>query len=474
MSTPATGYVIAIDNGSQSTKVLIVDGLGVVHASARVGLRPYASPAPGRWEHPDDDLWDSIVAAVRGAMAEFGGDTTEIHGIGLCTIRFCRAVLRADGSLAQPIMSWMDERLPRAYEREVDDAVYVTTSSGYLAHRLTGERRDAAGNVQGVWPIDTARWQWSEDAEDYARTGMAPSMLFELAAPGEVLGTLTESAAEIIGLPAGIPVIATANDKAVEALGAGLRDEGDVLLSLGTYVATMIPGDRPLPPHPDVWTNFASEPGRYLYESGGVRRGMWTVSWFRDLLSDAGAATTEDELNRGAESVPVGAGGLVAALDWLAPAEEPWRRGALVGFDGTQGRFHIYRAILEALAIETEAADSRAGRALGRRRRRLLVTGGGSGSMLMLRILAAVYGVPVRVPLVQDAAGIGAAICAAVGTGMHPTWEAAVTSMVAVGTEVGVDAEAATAYGDVRRRYEQLLPRVRRLFADEEEPVSAR
>ena len=82
MSTPATGYVIAIDNGSQSTKVLIVDGLGVVHASARVGLRPYASPAPGRWEHPDDDLWDSIVAAVRGAMAEFGGDTTEIHGIG--------------------------------------------------------------------------------------------------------------------------------------------------------------------------------------------------------------------------------------------------------------------------------------------------------------------------------------------------------------------------------------------------------
>lgn len=94
--------------------------------------------------------------------------------------------------------------------------------------------------------------------------------------------------------------------------------------------------------------------------------------------------------------------------------------------------------------------------------------------MLMLRILAAVYGVPVRVPLVQDAAGIGAAICAAVGTGMHPTWEAAVTSMVAVGTEVGVDAEAATAYGDVRRRYEQLLPRVRRLFADEEEPVSAR
>ena len=465
MSEAAGGYVVAIDNGSQSTKVLVVDGDGTVHASARVALRPYSSPAPGRWEHPDDDLWDSIVAATRAAMGRFRGDPTEIRGIGLCTIRFCRAVLRADGSLAQPVMSWMDERLPRAYEQEADDAVYVTTSSGYLGHRLTGQRRDAAGNVQGTWPIDTARWTWSADAADYARTGMEPSMLFELVAPGEALGTLTESAAALIGLPAGIPVIATSNDKAVEALGAGLRDDGDALLSLGTYVATMTPGDRALPADPDVWTNFAAEPGGYLYESGGVRRGMWTVSWFRDLVGGDGA-TTEEDLNRGAEHVPIGAGGLVAALDWLAPAEEPWRRGALVGFDGTQGRFHIHRAILEALAIETEAADSRARRALGRSRHGLVVTGGGSASALMLQILAAVYGVPVRVPRVHDAAGMGAAICAAVGTGIHATWDDAVRAMVAVGARVEVDPGAAAAYAEVRRRYGLVVPRIRRLFSD--------
>lgn len=475
MSATAPGYVVAIDNGSQSTKVLIVDGTGVVHASARAALRPYSSPAPGRWEHPDDDLWDSIVAAVRMAMAEFPGDPAEIRSVGLCTIRFCRAVLRADGTLAQPVMSWMDERLSRAYEREVEDAAYVTTSSGYLGHRLTGERRDAAGNVQGVWPIDTERWGWSDEADEYARAGMHPSMLFELVAPGESLGLLTARAADLTGLPAGIPVIATSNDKAVEALGAGLRDEGDALLSLGTYVATMTPGNRPLPEHPDVWTNFAAEPGAFLYESGGVRRGMWTVSWFRDLLSSADVTVSEEELNRGARNVPIGAGGLVAALDWLAPADEPWRRGALVGFDGTQGRFHIHRAILEALAIETEAADSRARRVLGRPRRGLLVTGGGSASTLMLRILAAVYGVPVRVPLVHDAAGMGAAICAAVGTGMHPSWDAAVASMVAVGAEVDVDPEARAAYAEVQRTYARVLPRVRKLFEGEEEaPVSAR
>ncbi|MFF5625877.1 FGGY-family carbohydrate kinase [Microbacterium sp. LWH10-1.2] len=468
MSETAEGFVLAIDNGSQSTKVLIVDGSGSVHASARVALRPYSTPAPGRWEHPDDDLWDSIVVAVRAALDDFDGDPAEIRGVGLCTIRFCRAVLRADGSLAQPIMSWMDERLPRAYERETDDSVYVTTSSGYLGHRLTGERRDAAGNYQGMWPIDTRHWAWSDDPAEYARCGMEPGMLFDLVAPGEQLGTLTAEVAATTGLPEGLPVFATSNDKAVEALGAGLRDEGDALLSLGTYVATMTPGPQPIDAHPDVWTNFASEPGRYLYESGGVRRGMWTVSWFRDLVSPLGAEVSEDELNSGAELVPAGAGGLVAALDWLAPADEPWRRGALVGFDGTQGRFHVYRAILEALAIETETGDARARVALGRPRGTLVVTGGGSGSELMLQILAAVYGVPVRTPLVRDAAGMGAAICAAVGAGIHPDWGSAVASMVRVGARVEVDPVLAEAYAEVRATYARVLPRVRMLFADED------
>ena len=69
-------------------------------------------------------------------------------------------------------------------------------------------------------------------------------MLFDLVAPGDVLGTLTAAAAAATGLPAGVPVVATANDKAVEALGCGLVDSGGVLVSLGTYVAGMVVGDR--------------------------------------------------------------------------------------------------------------------------------------------------------------------------------------------------------------------------------------
>ena len=69
LDPPGDGpLVLAIDNGSQSTKVALVDAAGRVVASGRRQLRPYAHPAPGHVVHPDDDLWDSIVAACREVL----------------------------------------------------------------------------------------------------------------------------------------------------------------------------------------------------------------------------------------------------------------------------------------------------------------------------------------------------------------------------------------------------------------------
>jgi xylulokinase len=435
-----------------------------VHASARVTLRPYESPGPGRWEHPEDDLWDSVATAIREALSRFTGDVSEIRGLGLCTIRFCRAVLRADGSLAQPVMSWMDQRVSQPFVQEASDTRFVTTSSGYLTHRLTGQFRDTAGNYQGQWPIDVARWAWSEDPESYPRTGLRRDLLFELVPPGEVLGEVTLEAARATGLPSGLPVIATSNDKAVEALGAGLRSSSEALISLGTYVSAMTTGAEYHPGGTGGWVNFGAEPGRYLFESDGVRRGMWTVSWFRDLLT----GITEAELGRGAASVAPGAGGLLVSLDWLAPEDEPLRRGAIVGFDGTQGRFHIHRAILEALAVTVAEGCEGMFEALGRDLCEGIVTGGGASSDLMLEIMAAVFGVPMRRPAVTDAAGVGAAVTAAVATGLHEDFDAAVDAMVRPGLRVEPDEELVALYRGVRDRYRRVIPKVQRLFTDDE------
>jgi len=449
-------YLLAIDNGSQSTKVTIFDPRGRAVASARRRLRPYDTAVPGQAIHPGDDIWESIQDACRAAMDQFPGNPADIAAVGLCTIRFCRALLAADGSLTEPVLSWMDERVSRPYEPADPLTRYVTTSSGYITHRLTGQFTDAAANYQGVWPIDQDTATWSGDPAAYDATGMPRDMLFDLVPPGGLLGEVTAAAAAATGIPAGLPVYATANDKAVEALGSGL-EAGMVLLSLGTYIAAMTIGSSSRSADGSYWANFAARPGTYLYESTGIRRGMWMVSWYRGVLAGSSGAEPEahleDTLNAEASQLAPGSNGLLTLPDWLAPGHAVWRRGALLGFDGSQGRAHIYRSILEGIALTMANNTAAMEKALGSRLSPVLVSGGGSRSDVMMQIVADVFDRPARRTTVIDAAGLGAAICAAVGHGIYPDWDQATAAMVAIGDQFTPDAPAVRAYQQINNIY---------------------
>lgn len=456
-----TRLVLAIDGGSQSTKVSIVDEHGVVRAGAQAVLRPYELGPGGRAVHPDDDLWDTLVTASRRTLAAFDGSLEDIVAVGLCGIRFCRALMDADGRLTEPVLSWMDARVSRPLE-DVDPRVAtVASAGGYLAVRLTGARRDSAASYQGMWPIDPVARNWSAEPTLIDSTGMPLALLPELVDPGDLLGHLTAQASSLTGIPAGLPVFATANDKAVEALGCGLVEPGSVLLSLGTYIASMTVGEEPTAADERYWVNSASVPGRYLYESGGIRRGMWTVSWLRDLVRAAApdlvdAHTVQEWLNEGARHVPPGSGGLMTIPDWLAPGHAPHRRGAILGFTGAHDAHHLYRSILEGIVLtmrgHTEAMEDALGRAPGR----LLLSGGGARSNLMTQIVADVFGRPVERSDVADAAGLGAAVCAAVGAAIHPDFDTAVKAMTRTGEVFVPNPAAHRQYDRIMAVYSQL------------------
>ncbi len=480
----AGAYVLAVDGGSQSTKVSVVDLDGVVHAACRRPLRTYALGPGGRAVHPDDDLWESLAATCRDALAAFvasGGDPSQIAAVGLCGIRSCRALLDDDGRLVEPVLSWMDTRIG-APVADLDPRVATLCSAGgYLARRLTGERRDSAAAYDGLWPIDLATRDWSATSQAYAASGMRRALLPDLVDPGGLLGHVTDEAAAATGLPVGLGVHATGNDKAVEALGCGLGPDPEdrtVLLSLGTYVAAMTVG-RPAPDAESAdeesaeedryWVNASAVPGVVLHESGGVRRGMWTTTWWRRLLAEAAVAAGADArdaeerllgwLETGAAEVAPGSDGLVALPDWLPPAGEPWRHGAMLGFGGEHGPHHVHRAVLEGLVLRmrghVEAMEA-ALAATGAGPRPLLVSGGGSRSDLTMQIVADALGRPATRPAEPDAAGTGSAICAAVGSGLHAGWAEAVTAMVRRGDTFEPGPGAASAYDRLAAAYADL------------------
>jgi sugar (pentulose or hexulose) kinase len=430
-------YVMGIDNGSQSTKVAIFDLEGNEVAFGSYQLKETLSPNPGVVIHPDDDLWDSVYGGIKNCLANFSGNPKEIIGIGLCTIRCCRVLLKEDGHLAYPVISWMDSRLAKQYEHMDDQVKYVTTTSGYLGFRLTGEFKDTASNYEVNWPLDRETLDWSNDEEVMKANGLKREMLFDLVKPGEKLGTLRQELVHEFGFNKDIPIVATANDKAVEVLGSGIKDEGTIMISLGTFISSMLLRNEYKEDARNFFPTLACIPFKYVYESNGIRRGMWTVSWFKKLIGEELVTeavklgvSEEEYLNIKAQDVPVGSDGLITILDWLSTPSIPYRKGVMIGFDQRHTKYHIYRSILEAIAFNIKNNIDDMLEEIDVKLNDLVVIGGGSKSDVIMQIMADLFGLPVHRREGSSSACLGAAICVCQHLSIYKDFNEAASKMV--------------------------------------------
>jgi sugar (pentulose or hexulose) kinase len=224
-----------------------------------------------------------------------------------------------------------------------------------------------------------------------------------------------------------------------------------------------------VPPYP------AAIPGAWSLEIQ-VYRGFWLVDWFR---REFGAAEQAAALARGVEpetvldellaTTPPGAMGLI-----LQPTFSPGLRipgpeakGAAIGFGDVHGRAHLYRAVVEGLAYALREAKERTERRTKVPITALRVSGGGARSDRVVQVTADVFGLPVGRPHTFETSGLGAAIDAAVGLGIHPSFEAAVAAMTRLAEVRDPDAAAAARYDALYRRvYLPMYDRLRPLYEE--------
>ncbi|MGL5955227.1 MAG: FGGY-family carbohydrate kinase [Brevinema sp.] len=451
-------YIIGIDGGTQSTKVSIFDTDGNLICEGKKSLQSLYCPKPGIAEHPDDDLWTALQIATKEALQKFTGDPKDIIGVGICEIRCCRVLLKKDYTLAANVINWMDLRLANPYQHDNPETAFVCQTSAYITHRLTGEFKDTSANYEVGWPFDFKTWQWSTDPKVIKQYNIPLNMLPELKQPGEILGHITPEASQATGIPIGLPVVATANDKGTETLGAGISPvspskkeqtgtlgpaqttEGTIVLSLGTYISALAVGYDYIPYAKNFWTTTSSVPGLYMYESmTGIRRGMWMVTWLKDLLnidlvtkSEQKNISAEEYLGLEAQNIPAGSDGLMMVLEWLPKPSELHKRGTIIGFDIRHTRAHLYRALLEAITYTMYKNMNPMYEELNITNRKILVSGGGANSDVFMQIISDVFGCPAYRNINNGAAGVGAAICVAVATGVYPDFPTAVAHMVRI------------------------------------------
>ncbi|HSG87266.1 MAG TPA: FGGY-family carbohydrate kinase [Candidatus Limnocylindrales bacterium] len=505
--------LLAIDVGTQSVRALLFDPRGALLAGSRIPIEPYVSPQPGWAEQDPEVYWAAMGAACAALRDQPAGRPIEaIAGLALTTQRGTVVVTDRAGRPLRPAMVWLDQRrtygLPplggltglafRALRvRDTVAAFQADAEANWIAHheptvwaaaerygllsaflstRLVGRWVDADACQVGYLPFDFRRRRWAADGD--WRWRVAPirrEQLPDLVPSGEPLGSLTPAAADHLGLPAGLPVMAAAADKACEVLGSGALDPSVAALSYGTAATVNTTHRRYVEAVPLVPPYPAAVPGAYSLEIQ-VYRGYWLVEWFKRQFGDrevarAAAAGTSPEalFDELLEATTPGAMGLLLQPTWTPGVRVPGpeAKGAVIGFSDVHTRAHLYRAILEGLAYALREGLERSERRSGVRAAEVRVAGGGSRSRGALQLTADIFGRPAARPHTDEAAGLGAAIVAAYGLGLHRDAETAVREMTRVGESRDPEPDAVAIYEELYQRvYRRLYPALRPLYED--------
>jgi len=266
-------------------------------------------------------------------------------------------------------------------------------------------------------------------------------------------------------------LIAAAADKACEVIGAGCLEPNIACLSYGTTATINTTHQRYLEVVPLIPPYPSAVPGHYALEIQ-IYRGYWMVSWFKQEFGlnerqQANELGVEPEalFDRLVEAVPPGSDGLVLQPYWSPGLKLPGpeARGAVIGFSDIHTRGHLYRAILEGLAYALLDGMQRTVKRTGVPITEVRVAGGGSQSRHAMQITADIFGMQVSQPHVYEASGLGAAIDAAVGLGLHPDFATAIEQMTHPGSSFFPDPRAHEIYKDIFENvycmmYERLKP----------------
>lgn len=469
--------LLAIDNGTQSVRALVFDLQGNLLAKTRVPLQPYEAKQPGWAEQDPDYYWRQLCVACQQLWLNAGHLKERLAGVALTTQRSTVINIDREGRPLRPAIVWLDERRTYgekpvggawglafrlvgmtgtvAYLQAEAEANWIRRNqpdiwartykylflSGYLTYKLTDRLADSVACQVGYMPFDYKKLTWAAASDwKWQAVPMPKEYLVELIPPAGIIAEISSTAAEATGIPAGLPLVAAAADKACEVIGAGCVQPHVGCLSYGTTATINTTHRRyveviPLiPPYP------SAIPGAYSLEIQ-VYRGFWMVSWFVEqfgcderLVAAERGVEPEELLDHLLSQAPAGSMGLVLQPYWSPGLKMPGpeAKGAIIGFGDVHTRAHIYRSILEGLAFALLEGKERTEQRSGIKVTELRVSGGGSQSDGAMQLTADIFNLPTSRPHVYETSGVGAAMDAAVGLKLHPDFETAVKEMTRV------------------------------------------
>ena len=441
------GLLLGVDMGTGSTKGVLADADGAVFATA-TRTHEMSLPRP-RWAEMDAeaDWWGDAVAVVRELTEQVSG--SEVAGVCVSGLGPCLLVtdaddhplrpgilygidMRATDEIAELTTRFGEERILERCGKELstqavgpkllwlqrhEPEVWARARRWYSAHsfvvaRLSGQYVLDHHTASQCDPLyDLAANDWAVDwADEVAPGPERPRLVW----PADVVGEVTDAAAEATGLRAGTPVCAGTVDAWAESFSAGVRRPNELMLMYGStmFFVQVVDSARA---HRGLWTTVGVEVGSYSLAAGMATSGTLT-GWLQRLTG----GTDFDTLVAEAGDVPAGSDGLVL-LPYFAgertPIFDPAARGVIAGLTLRHGRGHVFRAVYEGIAYGIRQIVEELERTAGPPTR-LVAVGGGTRGGLWTQIVTDVTGRSQDLPEQTIGASYGDALLAAIGTGV--------------------------------------------------------
>lgn len=507
--------LLGIDLGTSGVKAALFDAAtGRALASATAGY-PLRHPRPGWAEQDAGEWWAATTQAIRDCLAlgaAAGVASGDIRGLGISGQMHGAVLLDDRDQPVRPVIIWADQRtqaqcdaihaavglarlvartgnpaLPGftapklLWVRDNDPATWarvrrVLLPKDYLRLRLTGTPAMEISDAAGTGLLDVAAGDWAWDV--LAALGLDPALFPPIVGAADIAGRITSDAAALTGLPAGLPVAGGGADNACAAVGAGIVQPGQALVSIGTSGVALAFSPTPAidrsGPIPRVHTFNHAVPAAW-YLMGVTQAAGLTLRWLRDQIGAAEHAEAQatgrdayDLMTELAATVPAGSDGLLF-LPYLqgerTPVLDARARAGWVGLTAAHTRAHLYRAALEGVAFSLrDCLDVL--RDAGVEIAELRVTGGGARSAVWRQLLADVFAEPLAPLAVEEGPALGAALLAGVAAGVYPSVPAACAAVVRTVALTTPDPAAVAVYARQMPLYRALYPALRDIMHD--------
>jgi len=453
-------YLLALDQGTSSSRCLVFDAHGGIVALAQKEIRQIF-PQPGWVEHDPMEIWQTQLDTVRAALDQAGITAADVTALGITNQRettlvwerstgrpLCNALvwqdrrsepacaalraqgmqrpvldktgLRLDAYFSATKLQWILANVPGARRLADAGGLAFGTVDSWLIWQLTGGERHLTdvSNASRTMLYDIRKQDWDDDLLQLMDIDprMLPQVQPSCADYGNCLASL-------FGAP--IPIRGVAGDQQAALFGQACFEEGMTKNTYGTgCFMLMHTGNRFRNSDHGLITTLAAQTGQHACYAleGSVFVGGAVVQWMRDGLH---AFESSREIEALAHSVPDSGGVVVVpAFTGLgAPYWQPDARGAITGLTRGSTLAHIARAALESIAFQSaallQAMNQDAAQAGVAPPATLRVDGGASANDLLMQFQADLLGIPVVRPAVRETTAQGAAWLAGLGAGLY-------------------------------------------------------